>query len=622
MYSHIRDARHGGRDKPLREFVREFKGLTSTQKAASVCAQFPGVSTLSVLEGRKLEVDRLLAAMKEASSEPKPDCLGFVGETHFRARFGEWHKITSDSFLYKRVAGVEGGIPFVIEAASAAVIPDASDPEPGHVYQGTNFSPSFGDPFADTILGTPEFAAAGVGGFLMRAHATGEHRWGIPAVAAVHVVAPALTFLDRGNTRLSVTKDGPMVRALEDALWAVTKRFYKEGERRRKSADREVRALSSHRRPDVSLKDAIFEVLAEAYDRGTGGKTGLLSVRDLYYEVRPLYERLTGKPLEEPNDNGKRFKYFGQTLLPEYRRTRDPLPLLFYKPRGVLYEPHTGRETQIGTRSVDSYTFPLYRYDKILWIEKEGIWETLKPSGIAERFDMAVIASEGYATEAMRTLIERAAEGQQYRIFALHDADPHGYNIYRTLREATVRMPNHQVEVHDLGLTVKESLDMGLLPEKFSSEKSLPAGLKLTTLERDYFSKRRERFELNAIHAPDRAEFITRKLVEAGATDKVIPPDEYLGKQAETIYQKQLRSYVADTVAGLIDLEAITSLLADEYRDKVLTDPRRWIDETFEQTPTASWDAAIESGATDRLQDHSDGIKARIAQQIASKLSM
>ena len=69
---------------------------------------------------------------------------------------------------------------------------------------------------------------------------------------------------------------------------------------------------------------------------------------------------------------------------------------------------------------------------------------------------MAVIAAEGYATEAARMLFKRADKDKNYRLFVLHDADPVGYNIARTLREETKRMPGYSVEVVDLGLKLDE----------------------------------------------------------------------------------------------------------------------------------------------------------------------
>jgi hypothetical protein len=44
-----------------------------------------------------------------------------------------------------------------------------------------------------------------------------------------------------------------------------------------------------------------------------------------------------------------------------------------------------------------------------------------------------------------RTILQRADRDRAYRLFVLHDADPAGYNIARTLRDETHRMPGYHV---------------------------------------------------------------------------------------------------------------------------------------------------------------------------------
>ena len=87
VFSYIANARNGGRDLPLGEFVREFRGLSRTSKAKAVCAELPAFKHLSDFEEDPDAVGELLARMREASKPPKPAALGFVGEDHFRAFF-------------------------------------------------------------------------------------------------------------------------------------------------------------------------------------------------------------------------------------------------------------------------------------------------------------------------------------------------------------------------------------------------------------------------------------------------------------------------------------------------------------------------------------------------------
>ncbi len=137
-------------------------------------------------------------------------------------------------------------------------------------------------------------------------------------------------------------------------------------------------------------------------------------------------------------------------------------------------EPHTGKIVQIGTWEVRTYRPPAYLFDKILYIEKSTLAPTLKAAKIAERYDMAIIYGQGYANTAARDLARELQEGKEYDVFVLHDTDIPGYNIARTLAEETVRMPNHRINVIDLGLTVAQAVDLKLTPEKFTRNSAIP----------------------------------------------------------------------------------------------------------------------------------------------------
>ena len=259
------------------------------------------------------------------------------------------------------------------------------------------------------------------------------------------------------------------------------------------------------------------------------------------------------KAIQKYTEEELKFNYFSQTLLREWKETNGPLKGLYFDPRGMLYEPHGGKTLALGTREVQGYTFPEYVYEKILYVEKKGLMPVFDSAQIRERFDIAIIAGEGYPTEAIRTLFERADQGR-YRLFVLHDADPHGYNIARTLAEETRRMPGYSVEVTDLGLRLEEALSLGLLTEKFIRRKALPYNLDLNATERHYFEgqfkghKQWEcsRVELNAFTSPALIEFLVRKFAEAGADDKLIPPAKVLKEHSRKLFSAKFRTHIEE----------------------------------------------------------------------------
>ena len=125
----------------------------------------------------------------------------------------------------------------------------------------------------------------------------------------------------------------------------------------------------------------------------------------------------------------------------------------------------------LGTREVEAYVPPPWQFDKVLYIEKEGLEAQLAPYRLGQRYDMAIIFGKGYAATACRNLLARS-DIRDMKIFVLHDADLGGYNIARTLAEATRRMPNHSVDVIDLGLTVPQAIEFGLETENFTRRRS------------------------------------------------------------------------------------------------------------------------------------------------------
>ena len=204
VFSHIGHARSGGRDLPTGEFVRQFQGLTSTAKARAVVKQLGGGFThLSDFEGNEGKVAELLAAMRAATKEPKAKALGFVGKEHFETFFENVYGSVIETTYVRRSNTLPSGLPLTFEFALAHL------EEPGHLYCGINFSPTFGDPLEGTTLAGPEFKAHGIKGFLSAAYALPEtetawYRTPASVAVAAHIITPAPQFLDRGKTRLEM----------------------------------------------------------------------------------------------------------------------------------------------------------------------------------------------------------------------------------------------------------------------------------------------------------------------------------------------------------------------------------------------------------------------------------
>ena len=367
-----------------------------------------------------------------------------------------------------------------------------------------------------------------------------------------------------------------------DAMFSVIKPIYKEGEKLKRAASRPTPKRTYYApEPKVSQKDIVFRVLPRAI-RDAGSN---FSTRDLYYATRP-HAYAHG---DWPADKKLMYPYFAQTLLTEY------------------------------------YAFPEYTFDKILYVEKEGEWPKLQAAKLAERYDMAIASSKGYPVEAVRELFAQA-EGGEYQLFVFHDADIDGYEIVRVLGEATRRMPDHYVDVLDIGLNVADAVEMELPPEPYSRKGGVPATLRwrLTPLEREYFSGQHgHRFELNAI-LPDtnRIAYIERKLAENGVRGKVIPPDDKLPDLAEKIYQEKAEGWVDDALEEVISLTGIKDAVAKEFKEKFkLEDSRRYIEERHKKDITLLWKAALRNELEDIHDEHTDALKDAVEAKVHQALA-
>jgi hypothetical protein len=400
------------------------------------------------------------------------------------------------------------------------------------------------------------------------------------------------------------------------ALFKLAKPVYKEAKRMERERNRYTRPSSYYERPPRwSQKEIVFSVLPQAM-RNAGSS---FSARDLYYAVRPLYQHHIGYERKE-----LKYSYFSQTLLTQYQEEHGEISGLWRDPRGNLHEPHSGRSLPLGTREVAAYEFPKYQFDKILYVEKEGEIPKLKAARLAEKYDMAIVGGKGYPTEAVRDLFSHA-EGGDYQLFVFHDAEIDGYNIARVLGEETRRMPYHNVNVVDIGLTVEDALEMGLPAERFNRKADMPweIAMRLNETEEAHFRHLKQRFEINAI-LPDmrRIEYIERKLQENGVRSKLIPPDDALKDLREKMYRDKVEVWTEEIIAQMLKIDELKQKVANAFMERFgLDGAREWIEKGFEEDCFMSWREVLDTTLEklyedDHAQVVSDAVREHVRKSV------
>jgi hypothetical protein len=385
---------------------------------------------------------------------------------------------------------------------------------------------------------------------------------------------------------------------ISDSILAAVKSTTKEFKSAKRKADREDRvsnrSLSRMRTRiyDMSIRDAAFYVMEEAYNKASSNGKFYANARQIMYAARPRILELTGKG--EIND-----VYFTQTLLKDYIEDCGKYGWkVVWDARGHLIEPHTNYKIGLGGIDVLKYCKnwgtdwdmpdmpikidtkgPSFRFKNVLFIEKEGFTEILSHARIPERYDMAVMSTKGIPVKAACDLITEF-EKQDVQVYLLRDFDLEGFKIARTLREGT-RMTTGS-NVIDLGLRYEDIKDLEselvIYKQRSNPRKYLIYECSATNQEaeilvshREYSGYSGQRVELNAMTSEELITWLEDKFKQHGI-EKVIPGIDKLTegyKRAKHLQeiQEMIDEFENSDVDIPDDLEKQVKKLIDEKPD-------------------------------------------------------
>jgi transposase len=212
---------HGLSQRPVREFIADFRGLSSTAKTKTICdsLSLSRRSLADVVADPSLAA-ALLAAMRAGARPVKPKDLGAIGREHLLRHFVA-AGAQEDSFDYQMNAFEHDGLPYVIEVAFAYAPGLAERVEEADIEEdedwdadeeeiergvkkrdrvrrmvtGLNFSASVGaNPFRDLR------DRQGLDGILAAQYAGPDE----PVIVFVHLTTPRLQFLDKGKSSVAL----------------------------------------------------------------------------------------------------------------------------------------------------------------------------------------------------------------------------------------------------------------------------------------------------------------------------------------------------------------------------------------------------------------------------------
>ena len=551
---------HWAGNRPVRELIAKLDGCTGA-KAALVTGDLKGRTCKSLTRD---ETTALLTRARVATMPPTVKKLGAVGE------------IDALPYYYARKTGsIELGsrepkanLPFVVEAwAEAAKIETT-------VAAHVNRTPITGEvlilPPSDD---KPVIWGCGLNHFL---DIPKKGKWTV----VVNVTIPFMPITTDGkepNLELFVTE-------IVDAVQGAIKRAHKAIPRDNKG----------------SVKGIVIANLADALRDRSGGGLYPVSQRQLFYAMRPIVMAALGRELIWEN--------FTQ-IVTGYEAEHGELEGMYRDNRGVLYQPGTGQDVPVGTRMVEGYERPAWTFNKVVYIEKEALFEALKANDWPERHDCALLTSKGFASRAVKDILDGLAEHDEpIKVFCVHDADSAGTLIYQTLQEATRARGARAIEIVNLGLEPWEAEEMGLEAEPFKKgdKHRRPVADYVTQHpDGDYWTDwlQSHRYELDAMSTPQFLEWLTAK-IEAHEVGKVIPPVEVIVDTTDEVLRSFLRKHIEERVLREANIDALVeaAFAAIERPDLNPEVIASWL----AGNPNENWRASVEAAAAAEIKRHEE----------------
>jgi hypothetical protein len=538
---------------PVRELIARLDGCTGG-KAGEIVAR-AGLERTVCRDITAPQAATLLETARAASRRVQPKRLGAVGPQAF------------PSCAYAITHGVvrlgstspQAEIPFVVEAW-------AEKNAAGETYLTTcvNRTPATGDLYAARDKRNIDAYGCGL------SHTIAKAPSGVHFKIWFNVTTPYMP----------ITSDGKAPDLMP---------FFSEIETVVSKAVRKARRPEGGRR--VSQKDIVLDNLDAVIAEVSGDGQYRFNQRQLLYKLRPVVRDELGEELTTKNFTA---------VITDYEAEHGEIHGMYREPRGTIYHPHREETITLGTLMVEDYERPLWTFNKLVYIEKEGFSEALKAERWAERHDCALMSSKGFTTRAARDLVDLlAAHNEPVTIFCVHDADAFGTMIHQTFQEETRARGARKVRIINLGLEPWEALAMGLEVETVKAgEQRKPVAEYVTghpceEPEGDWAEwLQTKRVELNAMSTPEFIRWLDGKMT---GYDKLVPPRDVLQAELERRVEAKVRAVITERVlreAGLENQVAVAIAAIEKPCPAVLAEGVRRL---FRQEPDSEWRDHVEA---------------------------
>jgi DNA topoisomerase VI subunit B len=204
LAAHVARDRDLNQHRTVREFLREFRGLSGSAVQRKVleevgCSHQSLAHFFGVEKVNRKGIAKLLAAMRKYTKPVAPKHLGIIGAEHFKQRFLAAGG-NADTFKYELRKGIERDIPYVIEFAFG--LHQSGLAKSGTVFRqiitGANWSVGINNPFR-------HFGSTGEGleSTLAKVRANRSE----PVICTLHLASAFIQYADRGKSSIILTDD-------------------------------------------------------------------------------------------------------------------------------------------------------------------------------------------------------------------------------------------------------------------------------------------------------------------------------------------------------------------------------------------------------------------------------
>jgi DNA topoisomerase VI subunit B len=206
LAAHVARDRDLRRDRTVREFLTEFRGLSGTAVQRKVleevgCSHQPLAQFFGVEKVNSKGIAKLLASMRRHTKPVAPKLLGVIGAEHFKRLF-----LASggnpETFKYQQRKGTtDEGIPYLIEVAFGlhqSALTHGGAATSRKFIAGANWSAAINNPFRS-------FGSTGEGleNTLAKLRANASQ----PVICAAHLACAHIQYADRGKSSIILDDD-------------------------------------------------------------------------------------------------------------------------------------------------------------------------------------------------------------------------------------------------------------------------------------------------------------------------------------------------------------------------------------------------------------------------------